>query len=520
MENPCKIVCFGDSITKAWTRQFNARITSEYPNVEVINEGAEGDTTYQGLERVEHVLGLMPDVATLGFGMNDVHQGIRRKAFARNMGALIDAFLREKIRIVVLTMNPDDMNGQVSERLVQYNQDLRDIAYEKRVRIADVYSLWLREFARASEGLQDPVHPNEQGNDVIVKALMRTVPRRTTTVVWQFNGEHAFCNYACPYCYVSSSTNVDHRYSGTPELWHDAFRKSFGQQKLLFYLTFGEPMASKGFYDVLSMITAEPHWEGHMTSNLSFPLDKLLKTELVREGRFHVNASFHPTQTTIGKFLEKLLILRDHGIECPVIYVMYPPQIDQFESLWKEFDRHQFLVHVRRFRGRYGLRRYPQAYTEAERQFIARYCDDATIKYMLNEHEMDSVGFKGKLTYAGMYYILVTCEGDVFLTPDHKGKCLGNVMKNNVRLHTEPEPYGGSMDGTIDGIASLLETDYKELEGNHVMSFAAQGGVRKENGRVTYMNLEADFSDREIRKCYGFPDGLARVKLWLNSFRP
>ena len=43
------------------------------------------------------------------------------------------------------------------------------------------------------------------------------------------------------------------------------------------------------------------------------------------------------------------------------------------------------------------------------------------------------------LTYAGMYYILVDNDGDVWQTPDYHGRHpLGNVLKNNVRLFTEP----------------------------------------------------------------------------------
>jgi len=519
MENPCKIVCFGDSITKAWVHRFEKTISSEYPNVDVINEGAVSDTTNQAVQRVRRIIDYKPDVVIVGFGMNDWRKNIERVTFISNLGEIIDILQENKIRVVLTTMNPDNTHNCISPKLIQYNQDIKDIAYEKRVRIADVYSLWLKDLSRVSKGLYDEIHPNDIGNGIIVKSLMQIVPRRNTILIWQFNGEHAFCNYSCSYCYVSSDTNVEHRYAGNPEIWHKAFKDTFGNQKLIFYLSFGEPMAGKGFYEVLSMIASESLWEGCMTSNLSLPLERLIKTEIVKSGRFHVNASFHPTQTTIDGFLQKLHILRDNGIECPVIYVMHPEQLDAFESFWEQFSKHQFLVHVRRFRGRYRGKWYPRAYSDVQRQFIARYCDDATIKYMLNEFELNDIGFKGKLTYAGMFYLLVTCEGDVYMCPDYKGPCLGNVLKNTVRLYTEPQPYGGLIEGTVGGIASFLELNYKELEGDHVAFFAEQGGVYKEGEKVFYKNLHTDFNNKEIRKQYGFPDGLTKLKLRLRPFK-
>jgi lysophospholipase L1-like esterase len=519
MENPCKIVCFGDSITKAWVERFNEAIREEYSYVEVINEGVVSQTTNNALERLQDIINYKPQVVTLGFGMNDWRKNVDRVTFMTNIKKIVSALQEKRIRVILLTINPDNTRNTVTPKLIQYNQDIKDIAYEKKVRIADVYSLWVKELPNVSEGLYDEIHPNDVGNRIIIKSLMQIVPRSNITIVWQFNGEFAFCNYYCPYCYVPTGTNVEHRYTGTQEIWHKAFKESFGAEKLTFYLSFGEPMASQGFYDVLSIIESEPNWEGHMTSNLSLPLDRLVNFGLVKQGRFHINASFHPSQTTVEKFMQKLFFLRDHGIECPVVYVMYPPQMQQFKTFIEEFTRNNFLVHVRRFRGKYMGKTYPQAYTEEERRFIARYCDDATIKYMLNELELDNVGFSKKLTYAGMFYILVTCEGDVYMCPDYKGKCLGNVVKNNVRLYTEPQKFEGLMDGTIDGIASLLELHYKELEGNHVMSYAKQGGVYKESGRIIYSNLSADFDNRGIRRKYRFPDGFTKMRLKFMSMR-
>jgi len=507
MENPCKIVCFGDSITKGYCSRFEKRIKKEYSDlqIEVINMGVASETTVDGLRRLDQVIALEPNVVVVGFGMNDWRKGVEKETFRSNLELIVEELDKRGIRVILTTMNPDyNQKGKVSKQLIEYNEVIRGVAYKKRVRIADVYSLWMKELPNIKEGLYDEIHPNERvGNEIICKTLMRVVPRSQTVIVWGFNGlDNAFCNYKCEYCYAPHEYRLGHHFQGDINEWHDAFKRTFGNQKLVFYLSFGEPMVAKKFYDVLDMIASEPNWYGHMTSNLSPRLDRLVETKLFKEKRFNINASFHPTQTSVDKFLDKLLFLREHGLECPVVFVMWPPFIDKFEEWFKIFDEHNFLVHVRRFRGWYNGKFYPKAYTEEERQFIARYCDDATIKYMLNDFNVD---LRGWLSYQGMYYILVDYHGDVYTSPDSREKHLGNIFKGDVKLFTEPQPYGLGWNGSVNGVASLLELNYRELEDNFVMSFARQGGVYHTENGVHYKNMNTDFNDPKIRKEYNFP---------------
>lgn len=506
MEKPSKIVCFGDSVTRGYCSRFEKQIKKEYSDfeIEVINAGVVSETTVDGLQRLGQVIALKPDVVVVGFGMNDWRKGVEKETFRNNLGFIVNELDKRGIRVILATMNPDfNQEGQVSKQLIEYNEVIKDVAYEKRVRIADVCSLWMKELPNIKEGLSDEIHPNERvGNELICKALMHVVPRSQTVIVWAFNGVNAFCNYKCEYCYVPSDFMQGHHFQGDINGWHDAFKNTFGNQKLVFYLSFGEPMAAKIFYDVLDMIASEPNWYGHITSNLSIPLKRVVETKLAKEGRLNINGSFHPTQTSIDKFLDKLLFLREHGIESPVILVMWPPFIEKFEEWFKIFDEHNFLFHIRRFRGWYNGKFYPKAYTEEERQLIAKYCDDATIKYMLNDF---NINLKGKLTYAGRYYIFVDNRGDVQTSPDSYDKYLGNIFKGDVKWFTEPQPYGLDWNGSVNGVASFLELNYRELEGNFVTSFARQGGVYHTKDGVYYKNLNTDFNDPNIRRAYNFP---------------
>ncbi len=79
-------------------------------------------------------------------------------------------------------------------------------------------------------------------------------------------------------------------YFGDTENWRNAFKKCFGKQKLIFYLVFGEPTLGEAFYDVVNIIESEPNWHLRITTNLSQPLERLVKTHLAKEGRLNINA--------------------------------------------------------------------------------------------------------------------------------------------------------------------------------------------------------------------------------------
>jgi len=516
MENPCRIVCFGDSITHDYCAVFSKRIAKEYINysIEVINEGVISDTTIQALQRIDKIIDYRPDVIIVGFGMNDWRKGVSKFDFIKNYKRIIEKLKTPSNRVILNTINPNiNPQGKVDVKLIEYNTIIKNLAFNYNLRIVDIFSLWMRTFPNIRKGLSDEIHPNKKGYELITEALMRVVPRGNMTIVWAFNSEEAFCNYSCEYCYVPSSEQSKQNFKGTITEWHDAIKKNFGEQKITFYFSFGEPMAGKGFYKVLDMISSEPNWEGHMTTNLSLPLTRFVQTELVKSGRMHVNASFHPTQTKKEDFLKQLMTLRNNGIEPPIVFVMWPPLLKRFEEYFNYFNKYNFLIHVRRYRGIYNNKWYPRNYNDEERKFIAKYCDDATIKYMLNELELPfGKGVKGELFYGGMFYVLLKSNGDIWVSPDHNDCCLGNIFTNSVRLYTEPMPYNAIVNGAVDGLANFLKLGYKELEGNHVLSFAKQGGVYHTENGVFYKNMGTNFDDQKTRKKYGFPTPMDKIK--------
>ncbi|MFC1906252.1 GDSL-type esterase/lipase family protein [Chloroflexota bacterium] len=502
---------FGDSITRGCTELFRNTLTEEYKEIEltIINAGIDGETSVDGLARLQNVISQKPDVVVIGFGMNDWRKGVNRETFAVNLKLMVDKLEEHKARVILMTIIPDYQGflKKTSVEISAYNNIIYNISEEKKVKIADINAFWRREIKPVWIGLSDQIHPNRRGYELICEALMRVVPRRNTTVLWGYNGAASPCNYKCPYCSDSNLTPKRHHFKGTMSQWHDAFKKGFGNQHVTFYISYGEPMVGKVFYEMLEMFASEPNWKMMMTSNLSQPLDKLVKTQLVIENRLNINSSFHPTETTPEEFLKKILFLREYGIECPVIYVMYPPQMKDFEHYFSIFNKYNFLIHVRMFEGKYKGKTYPRAYTEQERQFIAKYADSGTIKYMLNRPNLYS-GY----SYHGVYYFFVTSEGEVG-TEYYGGQRLGNILKGTMELNVEPQRVLQSPERSVTDISSMIKTGYHEFEGNYVISYANQGGIYHTEDGVHYPHLHTDFSSKNIRREYNFPTKIGNLKL-------
>lgn len=519
MENPCKIIFFGDSITKGYTPIFEKKLRESYPEIDltVINAGVEGETSRDGINRMDQLVDGKPNIVVIGFGMNDWRKGVDRKEFKRNIIQMLEAFEKVGARVILNTLNPsyNSSTDKYNDEVDKYSEIIREISFVKRIKIADINALWKREFVAPKKALRDDIHPNSLGYAIICKSLMWVVPRKNTTILWQYNGHEAKCNYRCPYCYYIGLHKPEDKFTGYIEQWHERFKQAFGNQHLVFYLAFGEPTYGEKFLEILDMVDSEQNWEMRLTSNVSFNQDKIVQSRSAREGRLNINASFHPVMISREDFLKKILFLRKYGIEVPIVYVAYPPYLKHFEEDIKFFGNHGFVVHVRRFIGKYKGKIYPNAYSEKELLLIAKYSDTGTIRFMLNQRIN-----KGWLTFSGLHFFVIDNAGnvgydvDAFQPYTWERGIFGNIHTGNFRPALEPSAYPGLREGTVDGVANLVNAGYKELENNNVLSFAKQGGVyKKDNGVIHYEHSNTDFSDPRLRGHYGFPP--RNVKDWI-----
>jgi len=173
------ILFFGDSITAgyqleeedAFSYLIQQRIDSLDLDYTVINAGLSGDTTSGGLNRVDWVLKQPVDIFALELGANDALRGLDPKETEKNLKGIIEKVQRKypKARIILVGMkSPPNMGIEFAS---QFNS-----IYPK---LAEQYDLGLIPFllegvaGRVDLNLQDGIHPNKKGHQVLTDTIWK-----------------------------------------------------------------------------------------------------------------------------------------------------------------------------------------------------------------------------------------------------------------------------------------------------------------------------------------------------------
>ena len=186
-----RIVAFGDSIAAGgnasepglifWERWATA-LRGNYPkaSIETTNGATGGDTTVQGLQRLqEKVLQQKPDLVLIGFGMNDHNReglGVPLDAFAGNLRKMIDRIRASTDAEIVLfsAFPPNPKWHYGSHNMEAYADATERVAREEHCAFADVYHLWMAAAARKKpeDLLANNInHPNDYGHWIYFQAL-------------------------------------------------------------------------------------------------------------------------------------------------------------------------------------------------------------------------------------------------------------------------------------------------------------------------------------------------------------
>jgi lysophospholipase L1-like esterase len=185
-----RVVCFGDSITKAGYPAVLGKALGD--GVEVTNAGVNGNTTAQALRRMERdVLAHKPDVVVIFFGTNDarlaepkVHVPVER--YRENLQKMIDAVTKAGGRVVLCTpppieqgayftrhaRAPFDAAGGLEKVLGEYCEAARGVAERNKAPLVDLNRRLAKEEGWRSA---DGVHPTEKGTALIARFVGEAV---------------------------------------------------------------------------------------------------------------------------------------------------------------------------------------------------------------------------------------------------------------------------------------------------------------------------------------------------------
>lgn len=188
--SPPLVVGFGDSlmagygvpIEKAFPVQLQNALAAQQIQVRIENQGISGDTTSDGLARIDWALRDDPAIIIVELGANDALRGMSPKLAAQNLDkilAKIKAHRRpdgSRIKIILAGMKAPRNLG------ADYVREF-DAIYPH---LAKKYHAWLYPFflegvAFHPELLQkDGLHPNAAGVAVMVKGFLPTLRKAVT----------------------------------------------------------------------------------------------------------------------------------------------------------------------------------------------------------------------------------------------------------------------------------------------------------------------------------------------------
>lgn len=172
---PIKIVAFGDSLTagyrlapdQAFPIRLAAKLKAAGHDVTVANAGVSGDTTAAGLARIDWAVPDDTDAVILELGANDALRGLAPAEARKNLEAIITRLKAKGAEVLLTGMRAPANYGQ--DFVAAFDPIFPDLAAKHDLLL---YPFFLDGIALdASLNLDDGIHPNARGVDVIVERI-------------------------------------------------------------------------------------------------------------------------------------------------------------------------------------------------------------------------------------------------------------------------------------------------------------------------------------------------------------
>ena len=173
---PLKILALGDSLTSGYglppgegfTDQLGQALKDAGVSARVINGGVAGDTSADGLARLDWSLADDPAVVIIELGGNDALRGLDPKATKANLNAILSK-LQAQHRAILLTgmLAPPNLGDEYA---ASFNPIFPALAKQHQVVL---YPFFLDGVAGNPSLVQsDGIHPTAQGVAIIVQRIM------------------------------------------------------------------------------------------------------------------------------------------------------------------------------------------------------------------------------------------------------------------------------------------------------------------------------------------------------------
>lgn len=176
-------VAFGDSITQGvgddpnraeegYPPRLEALLQQRGQAAEVRNEGLAGETTGEGVSRINRVLESGDDVLLLMEGTNDIgNQNVSNETIAFNLDRIAERAEERGLTVVHATVIPRFGTNYDPQNIVtgDLNGRIRELAWSDERKLADPFEVLLRQISNLGQLYWDKLHPNTAGYDLLAR---------------------------------------------------------------------------------------------------------------------------------------------------------------------------------------------------------------------------------------------------------------------------------------------------------------------------------------------------------------
>ncbi|QKD01045.1 arylesterase [Mesorhizobium loti] len=183
---PFKIVGFGDSLMagfglgrgEGFTDKLQAALRAKGHDVTVANAGVSGDTTSGGLARLDWSVPDGTQLVILELGANDMLRGVAPEITRKNLDEMLGRLKQRKIAVLLAGMRAAPNLG--ADYQTAFDAIFPDLAKKYDVTL---YPFFLDGVAgQPGLRLEDGLHPNAHGVDVMVERILPTVEKAIAAV--------------------------------------------------------------------------------------------------------------------------------------------------------------------------------------------------------------------------------------------------------------------------------------------------------------------------------------------------
>jgi acyl-CoA thioesterase-1 len=173
------IVCFGDSLTAgygadpghAYPDYLQQLLDARGYHYHVLNKGISGDTTKDGVARLQDVLAVHPAIAVVEFGGNDGLRGLPITATRANLDQMIATLQSAGVKVALagITLPPD--YGQ--DYIRDFNDTFTLAATKYKVPLLPFLYVHVYDIPGAIQ--QDKTHATAKGNELVAENVFGLV---------------------------------------------------------------------------------------------------------------------------------------------------------------------------------------------------------------------------------------------------------------------------------------------------------------------------------------------------------